>query len=689
VEVSLFLALVALWARRLALPFACVASCALPLVASGDDQATRRSVENPAASCPVTDCPADLTGLSPDDRAICDPKDWAMKQIGMERVWADPEMRKITGRSVKIAHIDTGYTTHPALPILGSVVTGAPPTGAFCTPFGDLPDLAGVPHGVSPGEGYDYFVGCPKPEECGPRTEAARMDPRDPLLQPHFIFDRQPAHGTGTLGMIASPGVCLSGTPQKTADRFLIGVAPGATVVPLRVSDGVIMTEDRTTRTAEAIYNAAGTQVIVPAAIPAFRPLVDVITISHGRRSPTSELEVAIRTAEQNGVILVAASGEYPFFSPVRFPAQYPTVVGVTGTRVDGTPWSGIFGAGRGPSAKVAAPAYRVWHADTVLAAPGKQCATAATGKGTSFSAPLVAGAAALWLEKYNTPAAGEAIGPLAKAYGLSAVPSLFRHFLRPQRDPRLSGFRSPAELCELAQEDKWPNEASVCAHKQQAWDTHDWGQGVVAVDKLLSPRFPDDFPTPAELCREVYREEGDSAFQLACPLNSPGRQEDETTEAGSILGTTPHQEEQESWTRLAGASFGRPFGSHAGWGPALDYALIFSRHYYRKPSGVLLQGAYGQGGNLSIGLGYGAGFGYDPYRDSKRSWSVIPGFGPAASIGLKAVYMRARTELPGHANMVGAQAQAGLLKVKGSAGIFRDLDNNRWRLTWDLGFGY
>jgi hypothetical protein len=653
------------------------------------DVTNKPSVENPVVSCPVTDCPADLTGLSPDDRAICDAKDWALKQIGMERVFANPDLRTITGRSVKIAHVDTGYTTHPALPILGAAETGAPPTGAFCTPFGDLPDLSTFPHGVSPDEGYDYFVGCPKPAECGPRTEAARIDARDPLLQPHFVFDRQPAHGTGTLGMISAPGVCLSGTKGKTADRFLEGVAPGATVVPFRVADGVIMTEDRTTRATEAIYNAAGTQVVLPGTPLGYRPLVDVITVSHGRRSPTAELEVAIKTAEQNGVIIVAASGEYPFFSPVRFPAQDPTVVGVTGTKVDGRPWSGIFGAGRGPTAKVAAPAYKVWHADTVLSG-GKQCATAATGKGTSFSAPLVAGAAALWLQKYNVLEPGQAIGRLAHDYGLSAVPALFRHFLRPQPDPRLSGFRSPAELCDLAHEDAWPNEASVCAHKAEAWDTHSWGQGILAVDKLLQARYPDDFPSPADLCREVYLEEGDSAFQLACPLGSPGRLDDESeAAAGGILGQKPAQEEQESVTRLAGASFGHPFGSRGGWGPALDYALIFSKHYYRHPGGLLLQGEYGQGGNLSLGLGYGAGFGYDPYRDSKRSWSVIPGFGPAASLGLKAVFMSARTEFPGHSKLVGAKAQAGLLKVKASGGFFRDLDHHVWRATWDIGFGY
>jgi subtilisin family serine protease len=611
-----------------------------------------------------------------------------MRQIGMGRVWRDPETRKLTGQSVMIGHVDTGYTAHPALPMLESSAE-APGAGLCAPPFEDLPDLTGHAHGVIPKEGFDYFVGCPKPEECGPRTAEARVDPLDPLLQPHFKFDRQPGHGTGTLGMISAPGVCLKGSPKKTADRFLIGVAPGATIVPFRVGDGVIMTEDRTTRTAEAIYNAAGTQVIVTAETEAARPLVDVITISHGRRSPTAELEVAIRTAEQNGVIVVAASGELPFFSPVRFPAQYPTVVGVTGTKVDGTPWSGIFGAGRGPSAKVASPANRVWHAETVLGPKGKPCFTAVTGTGTSFSAPIVAGAAALWLEKYNSPAVGEPIGPLAKTYGLSAVPALFRHFLRPQKNPELSGFRSPAELCTLAEEEDWVNKASVCSHKGKAWDTHNWGQGVIAVDKLLAPRFPEDFPTPVELCREVYEKEGDSAFQLACGLGSPGRSKDETKEVGSVLEKKPAQEDQEGLTRLAGASFGHPFGSHAGIGPALDYALLFSRHYYRKPSGLVLQGQYGQGGNFSFGVGYGAGFGYDPYRDSKRSWSVIPGFGPAASIGVKAAYMRALSDRPGHANLVGAQVQAALLKIKGSTGFFRDLDNHRWRVTWDFGFGY
>jgi subtilisin family serine protease len=655
--------------------------------------------ERQALLCPVQECPrpgsGEFAAADAEQRAICDSDDWALKQIGLGEVKGSPALGGLSGRGVMIAHVDTGYTDHPALPQedeSSRTPWKEPPSGAL------LPDLLapaasattddGARHGLAPRLGFDFFLGCEDVALCGPRDPQAMSPPRDRLRPPRFVFDRQPGHGTGTAGMITAPGVWMRGGADAR-DRFLLGVAPGALVVPYRVSDGVIMSEERSTRVTEALLSAVSPQERDADLAGQLQPArsADVVTISFGRRSPSEELEQAILVAERQGVIVVAATGEYPFFSPVRFPAQYDPVIGVTGTKVDGGPWSGIFGAGRGPSAKVAAPAYRVWHAETRLVG-GQECYSAVTGKGTSFSAPLMAGAAALWLERYNTPEPGQQDGNLTRDYGRAAIPALLRYFLRPadyEGRPHAHGFRSPRELCTLAMKEGWPNRDGVCAHSDRRWDTKRWGQGILAVDRLLSVDYA-TFPRAEELCREVYRVEGVAAWYGACPPGSPGRRLETSDD---VLKEPPAQVRFERWTRVAGASVGQPFGAGAGFGPTLDYGIIFGQHYYRAPRGVLVQGKYGQGGNLGIGLGYGYGFGYDPFRDSKQSVSVFPGFGPAMGYGVKAAYLRAGTEGPGHSSLVGLEGQIVVLKLRAGVGIFRDLDHDRWRATWEFGVGY
>ncbi len=649
-------------------------------------------------ACPVERCPrlgtAEFVALPPGERAICDPDDWALKQIGMGRVFSDPLQSGLTGWGVTIAHIDTGYTDHPALPIAATPAPdGWPRSDSALRLLGagrrDF-DSEGFRHGLAPAAGFNFQDGCPDVEQCGPRDPRARIDPRDPLkAAPLGLPFRQPGHGTGTVGMITAPGVWLSGGARH-ADRFLLGTAPGALVIPFRIANGVILSEGRSTRLVEAFFSALSTQTRTrdQAGQARYRRSADVITISFGRRSPSAEMEDAVLTAERHGVIVVAATGEYPFWSPVRFPAQYPTVIGVTGTRVGGGPWSGIFGAGRGRTAKIAAPAFHVWHAETKKK-DGVDCPTAVTGKGTSFSAPLAAGAAALWLEKHNTPDGPEGMGSLDKNYGSAAVPALFRYFLR-GRDHKGAehphAFRSPKELCELARLEAWPNAGDVCGRASESWDTERWGQGILAVDKLLSLDADKDFPPAKALCADVYFLEGIAAWERACPMGSPGR---DPEDADKLLEGRPAQTPHEKWTRVAGASWGRPFGERGGVGPALDYGIIFSQHHYHAPRGLLVQGKSSAGVNISVGVGYGGGFGYDPFRDSKQSVSVIPGFGPAAGYGIKAVYAWARSDGQEHANMWGVEGQVVLLKVKASFGKLWDTRTRRWRTTWELGFGY
>jgi hypothetical protein len=617
--------------------------------------ATRPGVSSPqgtqACDCPVLECPVKSTAafnaLSLDDQALCDEKDWALRQIGWYRM---KEKMPFTGQGIVVADIDTGYTEHPALPIAQTATSP----------------------GILEDETFNYAEGCPDMASCAPRDPEALGSALDPMPFGWPIF-RQPGHGTGPPGVVITPGVTVHGSVScsppphdPTADRTLQGVAPGAQLIPIRVSNGVILSEGRSARVAKAIVGAA-----LSAQDPMAKAAVDVISISFGRRSPDEELESAVNLAEQHGVIVVAATGEYPFFSPVRFPAQYPTVIGATGTRVNGRPWGGVLGAGRGPTAFIAAPAYKVWRPSTKKAS-GKQCYTANMGKGTSFSAPLVAASAALWLERWTKP-------HLRSKYGVATVPAVFRYVLW------TSGHRNPGELCDLAHDEGWPNAGrgdggdGVCPHRKETWDRENWGRGILAVDKLLA----EPLPSPEMVCEWVYRRSGEYAWDRACPVGSPGRDD-------NLPKQKPAPMHVEHLTRLAGATFGRPFGTDGGAGPALDYGIIFSEHHYHAPRGLLLQVQGGAPTNVGLSAGYGMGIGYDPFRDSKESVSAMPGFGPAVGFAVKATYLSVHREGRPRANRVGPQIQIAAFKIKLGTGLVRDVGGERrWHWTWEGGFGF
>jgi hypothetical protein len=444
----------------------------------------------------------------------------------------------------------------------------------------------------------------------------------------------------------------------------------------MRVSNGVILSEGRSARVVKALLGAALSvdekqdKRDVGGRLTDFHS-IDVVNISFGRRSPDEALEGAVALAERHGIIVVAATGEYPFWSPVRFPAQYPTVVGATGTKVDGQPWGGIFGAGRGKTAFIAAPALNVWHPSTKVI-DGQECYTANMGKGTSFSSPLVAASAALWLEYWTKE-------KLRRHYQREGVPAAFRYVLWH------SGFRTPEELCQLAREERWPNAGKdhggdgVCSHRYKVWGKS-WGRGILAVDKLIAAPLP----TAREVCDWIYYRDGENAWDRACPMGSEGRD-------NNLLLSPPAPARRERITRLAGASMGQPFSKSGGAGPAVDFGVIFSEHHYHSPKGVLVQGQVGAPTNYALSVGWGWGIGYDPFRDSKQSVSVIPGFGPALGFAIKGTYMSIHRDDAERARRIGPQLQLAVLKIKFGVGLLRDIhqQEKRWHWTWEAGFGF
>ena len=654
------------------------------------------------------------------------------------------------GAGSTIAQMDTGYRAHPELGPTDD-------SGAILLhdPYAD-PDALEIRRRLP----LNYVEGCPPDLKfgCAPRIERAKGgtvsddtqralgDPlpwfTTPILAPLLNKAplREPGHGTKTASVMIAPG-----PDPEHKQRLLRGLAPGARLVPYRVTNGSILEEARTVQMGNGIVSAALLD----------QPRVDVMNISFGRRSPDDALERAVRLAERRGVIVVAATGEMPTpgnGGPVRFPAEFPSVIAVSGTKVDAAPWGGTAdilsigfspgtgGAGKGPATAISAPAHDVWRADWTQR-DGEECPTVGRGRGTSFSAPLVSAAAALWIQRYGRE-------NLDAKYGRAAVPEAFRYSLTH------FGYRTPHEMCQLAKgmangdvaqnilkaqawsdddilrlaeahaEDKpWLNAESVCDDllaKEDAFRTGRLGAGILAVDKLLARN---ELPKPEDVCQSIYDHRGPEDWDALCPEDSrrgdpaavlmfqplhhpvlgggahqpteEERAEDEkeanhrrVAEAAEKKGQTflPPPKQVQGFTLLAGASAGRPFGSDAGVGPALTGGIIFSEHERRAPKGLLLQAKW-SGANVILGLGYAAGVEYNPFRNSvgKNKHSIIWGFGPAVGVGIKAAYMRAAG-----LNYVGIEAEIVLFKVKLMVGRFRPTTGDfpgRW--TWDLGSGF
>jgi membrane-anchored mycosin MYCP len=202
---------------------------------------------------------------------------------------------------------------------------------------------------------------------------------------PHADTD---GHGTSMAGIIAASGT----------DGGPMGVAPGATVLPVRVAKD----------------NNGNIDFTMPIAIKyAVDHGVKVINISWGGSgvAPT-DMKQALEYAFQHDVVVVAAVGNLKNGSKaIDSPANYPGVVAVTGTNRSGTFWSGSV---QGSAAVLSAPA------EGIVATPSAQVndGAYAISDGTSCSSAIVAGVAALVRSKYPSLNAANVINRLIKTAG-------------------------------------------------------------------------------------------------------------------------------------------------------------------------------------------------------------------------------------------------------------------------------
>lgn len=261
---------------------------------------------------------------------------WHLAMVHAPQAWALlGGADQIDWTGVRVGHIDTGWTAHPALGFAAQpwVLTALGET--FFAPSGG--DPGSVP---GPGLGEDPLGGA-------------------------FA-----GHGTRTGSMICG---------RASAPGFeFFGVAPRVPLVAVRIADHVLINHAQV-QFAQAVDHLVD------------RAGVGIISLSMGvfPRLPRKELRRAVNKAYESGVILVCAAGQ-PVQSVV-VPACLSRSVAVSGVTSSGQPW---LPAAHGDTVDFSAPADEVLRASTRRDGQFEY----GLGDGTSFAAAMTSGAAALWL---------------------------------------------------------------------------------------------------------------------------------------------------------------------------------------------------------------------------------------------------------------------------------------------------
>jgi subtilisin family serine protease len=286
---------------------------------------------------------------------------------------------QVSGRT-RIGHVDTGISRHPALGF----------------------DAAGkAPENLLLAEGRDFLDPGAPPFSPLRQQESTLACIRDGKPVGDCLTD-YPDHGTKTLSVILAN------------NDNLIGVAPGAPVIPVRIADGPIFQNNaQRDNMGPAIRHLLGLEPVPrvisismgnPGHAGVWQPLFSAFGADAGFNKETRR---AFDAAYRAGVIVVCAAGQ--MIDRVIYPARYRTTIAVGGIRQDGV--------SHYPDADYDIPErVDIWtQADGINRAlayidngvPKFSYAEREMGdgtddvSGTSYAAPQVAAAAALWVETY------------------------------------------------------------------------------------------------------------------------------------------------------------------------------------------------------------------------------------------------------------------------------------------------
>jgi subtilase family protein len=249
------------------------------------------------------------------------------------------------------------------------------------------------------------------------------------------------SHGTATASVITSRPNTQATNDLDQPSPGVTGLATGATIVAARTLDGVVVSEI-------PLFVPSS---IASAVLHCIDEGVHVITMSFGGLV-SAAVKDALQEAYQEDIILVAAAGNCVGF--VVEPASFSEVIACGGVGIDPAtgavhPWPGT---SHGLEVDISAPSENVWIADWI-----NGVALVKPGEGTSFAAPHVAAAAAIWLDRHGRET-------LLEQYGGSS-----------------------ARLCDVFRE-----VARRSALVPPDWDTSENGAGVINLPGLIAQALPD-----------------------------------------------------------------------------------------------------------------------------------------------------------------------------------------------------
>lgn len=300
------------------------------------------------------DLPVSFGGIFRDDHIPeSAPVDWVLSSLNVRPAWAalaGAHPGQTPGHGILIGHPDTGFTAHPEL-------------------------VTGTHIDVARGRNY---------------KDRGTQVPGDPLTGTHG------GHGTATATVFLSAG-------STQIPPGVLGTAPGATLVPMRVHDVVV--HFHWGNVCRALYHAADSGC-------------HVVSMSLGGAWGAESLHDAIQYAIGKGVILISAAGNHT--RSVIYPARYPEVVALAASNARDGLWSGT---ALGSRVDVTAPGESVWRGHVALDAMGRPKYTVARGSGTSYATAATAGVCALWLHRHGYDA-------LHARYG-AGLANVFRSLLQ------------------------------------------------------------------------------------------------------------------------------------------------------------------------------------------------------------------------------------------------------------------
>ena len=269
-------------------------------------------------------------------------------------------------------------------------------------------------------------------------------------------------------------GRSLFGDGPQVDEGHILGIAPAATIVPIRFISNATPDQGDTGINGIGVVRV-GDARFVDLLDYAVGIKADVLSLSVGGITSDAVREAFDDAILAHDLIVVAAAGQTYLNNMLSVlsdedsviePARFQHVIAVAGCSVDGRPWDESH---RGPNVDITAPSDAIWVAEfdkkridegTGDRRPILQCAS-----GTSFATAIMAGAAALWVAHWGGKQ------QLKQHYPDTPLAWVFREILQRTARPVFDG----------------------------EWDSSKYGPGVVNLERLLKEPLPppEDIPEP------------------------------------------------------------------------------------------------------------------------------------------------------------------------------------------------